>query len=390
MFLLLAGIVALAFNLRAAITSLPPLFPELAKSLHLSSASLAVLAAVPVLCFGVFSGVAAPLSRRFGEERVLGCALVLLTAGLLLRGGFPATMLFPGTALAGAAIALLNVLLPSLIKRRQPGRAGMLLGVYLLSMSAASILGSLMAVPVYRLSGNSVPLALAVWALPAGAAALAWMPQLRFRTLPAPQESEAGHAAVRLKVYRHALTWQVTAYMGLQSLTYYAALSWIPTMLRERGASPGGAGGLLALTSLGGAVSAIVVPVLAHRSRDQRALIAVTTTVGALGLAGMWFAPLASAVVWVLILGVGQGAALALALYFTIARAPDPSTAASLSAFAQSVGYLVATTGPLAAGLAHAATGGWTVTVVALLVIMGAQGAAGLLAARARTLPRPG
>lgn len=83
--LLVTGIIALAFNLRAAITSLPPLFPEISARLQLSPGTLAVLAAVPVVCFGLFSAVAAPLSRRFGEERVLGSALILLAAGLVLR-----------------------------------------------------------------------------------------------------------------------------------------------------------------------------------------------------------------------------------------------------------------------------------------------------------------
>ena len=115
-----------------------------------------------MLAFGVFSGVAAPLSRRFGEERVLGGAVGLLAAGLILRGVAPGVLLFPGTALAAAAIALLNVLLPSLVKRRAPERAGLLIGLYLLSLSAGSILASLIAVPVYNASGGSVPLSLAV------------------------------------------------------------------------------------------------------------------------------------------------------------------------------------------------------------------------------------
>src|SRR5580693_1080210 len=129
--LLTVGIMVLAVNLRAAITSLPPVFPELSAALHLSSASIAVLAAIPVLCFGLFSGVAAPLSRGFGEERVLLAALLLLAAGLLLRGAAPESMLFPGTVLAGGAIALMNVLRPSLIKRRRPEHAGVLIGAYL-------------------------------------------------------------------------------------------------------------------------------------------------------------------------------------------------------------------------------------------------------------------
>jgi CP family cyanate transporter-like MFS transporter len=363
------------------------LFPELAASLHLSSAALSWLASVPVLCFGLFSGVAAPLGRRFGEERVLGTALVVLAAGLALRGAFPGRMLFPGTALAACAIAVLNVLLPSLVKRRRPEQAGLLLGIYLVGLSAGSILSSLVAVPLFRLSGGSVPLAVGLWALPALGAAVVWLPQLSHRTVP---EGGPAGAAGRVRVYRHALAWQVTLFMGFQSLTFYAALSWVPTMFRDRGVSPGGAGNLLALMSFGGLVTALVIPVLAHRARDQRALMAITLVASAAGLAGIWFAPVGSAVAWVLILGMGQGAALALAIYFMMARAPDPVAAASLSGLAQSVGYLLATTGPLAVGFLHSATGGWTVPVTVLLVIIGIESAPGWLAARDTTLPLPG
>src|SRR6202044_4013319 len=184
---------------RAAITSLPPLFPELSTRLNLSPAAVSAVAALPVLAFGVFSGVAAPLSRRFGEERVLGGAVALLAAGLILRGVAPGVLLFPGTALAGAAIALLNVLLPSLVKRRAPERAGALIGIYLLCLNAGSILASLIAIPVYNLSGGSVPLSLSVWALPALAAGVAWLPQLKYRTVPHPaaRRPESAESGVR-------------------------------------------------------------------------------------------------------------------------------------------------------------------------------------------------
>jgi len=423
--LLVVGIVALAFNLRAAITSLPPVFPELSASLRLSSAALAVLASVPVLCFGVFSAVAAPLSRRFGEERVLEAALALLAAGLLLRGALPGVMLFPGTVLACAAIAPMNVLLPSLVKRRNPDRAGLLIGIYLLSLSAGSILSSLIAVPVYRASGGSVRLTLGLWALPAIAAAVAWLPQRKYRTMPpgpadapldaapldaapldaapldaapldaAPLDaaplgggSQPGRAG-QLRVYRYALAWQVTVFLGLQSLTFYATLSWLPTMFRDRGATAVHAGTLLALMNLGGAVTALVIPVLAHRVPSQRGLMVAAIAASAAGLAGVWFAPLAQSTAWILVLGLGQGAALSLAIYFTLARSPDPLVAASLSAFAQGTGYLVATAGPLAVGFLHTATGSWTVPVAALLAVLGGELVAGWQAARAGTLPGP-
>src|SRR5258708_723772 len=201
-----------------------------------------------------------------------------------------------------------------------------------------------------------------------------------------PREPPAAPPAP-LKLSRYALTWQVTAYMGLQSLTFYAELSWVPTMFRDGGVSAGGAGTLLALMSLGGAAGSLLIPVLAHRARNQQALVAGTVAVSAAGLAGAWFAPLAGDAAWVLLLGLGQGASLGLAIFFTLARAPDPRIAASLSGFAQSVGYLVATIGPLAVGFLHSSLGGWTVPVAVLLVITGLQLTPGWLAARAVTLP---
>ena len=391
--LLVAGIIALAVNLRASITSLPPLFPELAARLQLSPATLAVLAAVPVLCFGLFSGVAAPLSRRFGEERILGSALLLLAVGLLMRGIAPRSLLFPGTVVAAAAIALMNVLLPSLIKRRRPEQAGLLIGLYLMSLAAGAIVGSIAAVPVFTSTGadyGAVRLTLGIWALPALAAALAWIPQLRFRTLPgsATAPGAAGHHGV-LAMGRYALAWQVTAFMGLQSLSYYAALSWFPTMFRDRGASAVQAGNLLALMNFGNAVTAMLLPVLAHRARDQRVLVAVSMMATCGGLAGSVFAPLGSAPAWMLLLGLGQGATLGLGIFLTMARAPDPATAASLSGFAQGAGYLLASTGPLLIGLAHSATGGWAVPAGLLLGVAVLQLITGWLGGRALTLPPP-
>jgi CP family cyanate transporter-like MFS transporter len=391
--LLAAGIMVLAVNLRAAISSLPPVFPDLSAALHLSSASVAVLAAVPVLCFGLFSGLAAPLSRSFGEERVLLAALLLLAGGLLLRGAWPGFMLFPGTVLAGGSIALMNVLLPSLVKRRRPQQAGLLIGSYLLMLSLGAVVASLIAVPVLRAAGGTghggagwpIQLTLGLWALPALLAAVVWLPQIRYRTEPPP--AVPGTRAARASMHRHALAWQVAGFMGLQSMVYYATLSWLPTLFQDRGVSATSAGGLLALMNLGNAITAMLMPVLAQRARDQRLLVAATAAAMAAGLCGSAFAPTGGAVAWTLLLGLGQGSSLALAIFFTMARAPDPVTAASLSGFAQSAGYLIATIGPLAVGFLHTASGSWTLPVLLLLGITAALLWAGWLAGRDRTVP---
>jgi MFS transporter, CP family, cyanate transporter len=429
--LFVTGITALAFNLRPAITSLPPVFPELASRLGLSSAALTALATIPVVCFGVFSGVAPRLSRRFGDERALFVALIVVTVGLALRGGFPEVALFPATVLAAAAIAIMNVLLPGLIKRRMPERAGLLIGIYLLSLSVGAIIGSLISVPVYRGSGGSAQLVLGLWAIPAAVCAAMWLPQLRRRkpatslviaeaglggrapggestaargestvargestaargestaargrqSREADVKSSAGHA-----VHRHLLGWQVAGFMGLQSLTYYATLSWLPSLFRDRGASPAQAGVLISVAALGGAMTSLVVPVLAHRATDQRLLVIPTVLVSGIGIAAALFAPMGMATFWMFVLGLGQGAALGLAIFFTMARAATPAIAASLSSLAQSAGYLLASTGPLLVGFLHTATGSWTVPIFLLLGFTAIELFAGYLAARARVI----
>ena len=388
--LLVVAVAAAGLNLRTAITSLPPLFPDLQTQLHLSTATLSLLAATPVICFGVVSAFTAWLNRRYGEEMILLVALVLLTAGLLLRGVAPGVMLFPGTVLAASAIAVLNVLLSSMAKRRWPERAGLLIGIYLTTLSAGAILSSLLSVPLYDSSG-SVQLALGVWAVPAALAVLLWLPQLRYRTVGlAPAAADGAVVAparAGVKVYRYALTWQVTAFMALQSLLYYAVLSWLPTIFQDRGDSAVTAGNLLALMGVGNLTTSLLVPVLAHRRPSQRGLVVPSLIGTAAGLAGCLWAPLGSAPFWVLVLGVSQGSCLGLAIFFMLARAPDAGVAASLSAFAQSVGYLVASAGPLLVGLLHSATGSWNLPVVLLLVLCAAELATGLLAGRPLQLP---
>jgi len=388
--LLIVAVAAAGLNLRTAITSLPPLFPDLQTQLHLSTATLSLLAATPVICFGVVSAFTAWLNRRYGEEMILLVALVLLTAGLLLRGVAPGVMLFPGTVLAASAIAVLNVLLSSMAKRRWPERAGLLIGIYLTTLSAGAILSSLLSVPLYDSSG-SVQLALGVWAVPAALAVLLWLPQLRYRTVGlAPAAADGAVVAparAGVKVYRYALTWQVTAFMALQSLLYYAVLSWLPTIFQDRGDSAVTAGNLLALMGVGNLTTSLLVPVLAHRRPSQRGLVVPSLIGTAAGLAGCLWAPLGSAPFWVLVLGVSQGSCLGLAIFFMLARAPDAGMAASLSAFAQSVGYLVASAGPLVVGLLHSATGSWNLPLALLLVLCAAELATGLLAGRPLQLP---
>jgi CP family cyanate transporter-like MFS transporter len=224
----------------------------------------------------------------------------------------------------------------------------------------------------------------------------AWLPQLGHQaphriTASVTCPASAGQLRpARGHVHRHMLAWQVTAFMGLQSLTYYATLSFLPEIFLSRGMPPGQTGLVGSLLSIGGAVAAFGVPMLVHRSAlAARILVIATVAASAIGIVAPLIVPVGAGLALMVLLGLGQGAGISLALYFVMARAATPRTAASLSAMAQGIGYVLAAAGPLAVGLLHTATGGWTVPVLALLAITAVELLTGLLAARHRTVPEP-
>jgi CP family cyanate transporter-like MFS transporter len=374
----IVAVVVLSFNMRTAIGEIPPVLPDLG----LSPAAQSILATVPVICFGLAALAAPALRARFGEERGLLAVLAVLLVGVLVRATWPSGGMFPGTVLVGCAIAVMNVLTPSLVRRRFPGHVGLMTGVYTTALVAGGSLAAATTVPLRDAADGSLHVALGIWAVPIAIAFVVWLPQRRHRALPAVG---GGRAAIRA-LGRSRVAWFVTLFMGLQSLLYYAPLSWLPAIHRDQGIDATTAGFLLSLLNLISIPTTFLAPVFAHRMADQRKAVAGCVALTAIGLLGILLAPASTAAVWVVILGLGQGAALSLALLMIVLRAGDDHTAARLSSMAQGFGYLLAATGPLAMGLLHAATGAWHVPLAWLVALCGVELFVGLQAARPRVV----
>ena len=384
--LLVAGIVLVALNLRPALAGLGPLVADVRAATGLSNAAFGLLTTLPLLAFGGLSAFTPVVTRRLGVEGALGLALLLIGIGTAARAVPPTALLFGGTAVLGVGIALGNVLLPALVKRDFAERAGPMTALY----SSAMGLGATVA------AGVSVPLAgavgwrgsLAAWAALAAAALAVWLPQLRRRALP-PRRGTALDALRDLG--RSRLAWAVALFMGLQSLTFYVVLAWLPDLLQGRGMSAEAAGWMLAVSQAGGIAGSALVPLWAGRMRDQRPIVWALGAVEAVALAGLLVPSASPALValWVGLLGLVLGGSFGLSLLFLAVRADTPETAASLSGMAQSVGYLVAAVGPFAFGAIHDATGGWSVPLVALVGVLVLKVGAGLPAARDRQLSSP-
>jgi MFS transporter, CP family, cyanate transporter len=375
-----AALVLVALCLRGPFAAVGPVLDELGDELSLSTGSLAVVAALPLVCFGLLSPLAPVLAARIGLHRAALAATAVLLLGVVLRLGGTAG-LFAGTVLLTGGIAVVNVLLPAVARAEYGSRSAVVLGATTGSMAFSASLGAGFAQPFSDLTGSAVR-GLAVWAVPILAALLGLALLARRRPERAAPPPAAGR---RTAILRDPVALAVMAFFGLQSLSFYGMLTWLPAVLEDDAAvSPVAAGGLVALAAAFGAPLSLLVPPLAARRPGQAGWVLVAFLPAAAGIVGLLVAPAAAPVVWSVLYGFGTGAAFPLAMTLILVRSRDVAQTGRLSAASQSAGYLVAATGPLAVGLLHQATGGWRGGLLLLLVLLVAQAAVGLAAARPR------
>ena len=343
--LLLLGLVLVGLNLRPALSSLAPVLGMVSADTGLSPAMSGLLTTLPVACLGIFGPLAPHLARRLGSEKTIALVLLALAAGILLRTQLGLFGLFAGSALAGAAIGVIGVLLPGIVKRDFASRAGLMTGVYTMALCLGAALAAGFTVPVAEHFSHDWRPALALWALPAALALAVWWPQLNTR-------HAAGRGQWRVSgLLRDPLAWQVTLFMGLQSSLAYIVFGWLPSILMDRGLTAMQGGLMLSLSTMVQVPASLLVPILAHRCRNQRPPIAITLLAVIAGLLGMLYAPTDSLILWAVLLGFGQGGLFSTALSLLAHRSPDQHVAASLSGMAQGIGYMLASMGPFAVGL---------------------------------------
>jgi CP family cyanate transporter-like MFS transporter len=323
--LLIAGILMIATTLRVTFTGAAPLLDTIRLDYGLSTAQTGLLTTLPLLAFALVSPLAAGVARRIGMERSLFIALLLICAGIAVRSLPSAALLFIGTAIVGCGIALGNVLLPGLIKRDFPGQVAKLTGAYSLTMGVSAAFGSAMIVPLAQGSAGWHGALLMLMAFPL-VALLLWLPQWRQKHVA----TVTGAGALQNRaLWRSALAWQVTLFLGINSLIYYVIIGWLPAILLSHGYSEAQAGSVHGLLQLATAVPGLAVPLILHRLKDQRAIAGLVALMCAISAAGLWFMP-GMAVMWTLMFGFGTGATMILGLTFIGLRASSAHQAAAL------------------------------------------------------------
>ncbi|HYO38456.1 MAG TPA: MFS transporter [Nocardioidaceae bacterium] len=375
--LVVVGIVVLGFNLRPAAVSVGPVLDELTGGLAMTSTTAGVLTTLPVLAFAGFGALAPGLAKSVGLHRVTLLALVAVVLGLGVRARIsdvPLFLLLSMVALAGMATA--NVLLPSLVKLHFPDRVGVMTSVYTTALAVGLTFASVLTVPISDQLG-SWRWGLGAWAATALVAALPWLALVRHDLTPGPAARGISLAAVA----RTRLGWGMACFFGFQSMQAYAVFGWFATIYRDAGFSPGTAGLLLGVITAMSIPLSFVLPAWAARMTNQTWLILALVLCYPVGYLGLIVAPVGGAWLWAVLVGTGA-AVFPVVLTLIGLRARTSQGTAALSGFTQSVGYLIAAIGPFGMGVLYDLSGGWTIPLVALTVLVVPQLVAGLSVSR--------
>lgn len=379
---LLLGIIFVAMNLRSPITSVGPLIGIISDDLMLSGGQAGLITTIPLMSFAIISPIAPKLANKWTIEKTIFGALIVLILGMFLRAIPQLTFLFLGTTLLGAAIAICNVLIPGLVKKEFPHQSGLVTGIYSVSMNLTGAIASGISIPLVRKIGLDWNVALGLWSILALTAFVCWLPQLKRQDKEVqemtPQENSS--------IWTSTLAWSVTLFMGIQSFIFYVLVAWLPEMLVDKGLSTTQAGGMLSLLQMTLLPITFIVPIIAEKRPNQKSFVWVSFLLFAFGILGLMGNNMKIVTLSIMGIGVAGGIAFSLSMMFFNLRTTSAKQAAELSGMAQSVGYLLAATGPFLFGFLHDVTKNWQSSLIILLVMTSILLIVGLNSAKKRVI----
>lgn len=368
--LLMFAIVLVALNLRPSMAAIGPLLSAIRGDIELSFSLASLLTMLPVMAMGVAMFFGIRVSQRLGEQRTVVLSLLIIGVASASRLFLDsAAELILSAVLAGVGIALIQALMPALIKSRFRDNVALCMGLYVTSIMGGAAIAAAFA-PLVMIRTGSWRVGLAVWAALAVVALIFWMAQ------PAQQSLIESKSATRQSFFNNSRAWLLAIFFGLGTASYTCVLAWLAPYYVEKGWSEQDAGLLLGFLTAMEVLSGLATPAIANRSRDRRLVLVVLLGLIMAGFCGLILSPQHLSLMWPCLLGLGIGGLFPMSLIVSMDHLDNPQRAGSLTAFVQGIGYLIAGVSPLLAGMIRDHLGSfewawWALTaVVGLMILM--------------------
>lgn len=362
-------IVALGINLRPILTSIGPLLAEIRQATGLGFQGASLLTVLPVLCMGLFALGLPWIGPRLGESRGMIAGLLAIAAACAWRLALDSGVaLIASAVLAGTGVAIIQALVPGVVKRWFPHKVPAAMGLYSASLMAGGGTAAVLA-PVLASDSGHWQLGLGAWVVLAVVGLALWR-LLRPREAFVPQVARRGE-----HFFGSRRAWLLALYFGLINGGYTSMVAWLPLYYRQLGWSAEGSGRLIGLMTIFQVLAALSMPALIRRSSDRRPWLALCLLIQLGGFAGLLLAPMAHPLLWVALIGYGLGACFALSLMLTLDHLAEPGAAGSLAAFVQGIGFIITGIIPYLTGWLRDTTGSfqasWLLLACSVVLMLG-------------------
>ncbi|NMX63266.1 cyanate transporter [Pseudomonas sp. WS 5079] len=367
---LIISVVLVALNLRPSMAAVGPLLSSIRGDVPLSFSTASLLTMLPVMAMGLAMFFGMGLGKRFGEHRSIALSLVVIGIATLSRLFLDsAAELILSAIAAGVGIALIQALMPALIKSRFSDNVSLFMGLYVTAIMGGAALAASFS-PFIQVQTGSWRMGLAIWAVLAVLALLFWYAQ-RAALPPLPQAGSGPQESF----FGNRRAWLLAIFFGLGTASYTCVLAWLAPYYVEQGWSEQNAGLLLGFLTAMEVVSGLITPAIANRRQDKRGVVAVLLVLIIAGFCGLILSPQHFALLWPCLLGLGIGGLFPMSLILSLDHLDNPRRAGGLTAFVQGIGYLIAGVSPLIAGMIRDQLGSfewawWSLTAVGGVMLL--------------------
>lgn len=363
--LLTLTIIFIAANLRGPLTMVGPLIPSMKESFTSGNSLFGILTSIPLFVFGIISIIAPKLDNKFGKRITITTSLSLLLIGLLIRSLGSVSSLLIGSILVALGIGISNVLLPSIIVEGAPKKdVGRLTGTFTTTMGLFGSIASGLSIFLASIVGWQF--ALEIFVITAIIALVLWLTYSK--TVEGIEREEQLEPEIKLSyLLKSKLVWSIALFMGVQSWIAYALFAWVPSILIDRGMSSNFSAIALMIIQLCSMPTMYIIPIIAGKKKSQSMFVAITTIIGFIGCLSLFAANPIILTVGLVLIGIGQGASLSFSYLFFTVRTNSAKETSSLSGISQTIGYFIASTGPILFGYIHDITNLWNGSLIFML-----------------------
>lgn len=371
MAILLLSIIFVGLNLRPSMAAIGPLLSAIRQDIPFSFAMASMLTMMPVLAMGISLFFGMRLAKWIGEHQAITLSLLIIGlatfARLFVNSSFS---LILSAVISGFGIAIIQAILPAVIKAKFKSNVSLYMGFYVTSiMAGAAVAASLS--PFVMTQLNSWRSGLAIWCVLTIIALALWMSQRKNLSVAIEDESQCDICENHFTTKR---SWLLAVFFGFGTASYTCVLAWLAPYYVELGWTEQSAGLVLGLMTTMEVVAGFVVPALANKHKDRRGFLVVLLILIIIGFCGLILAPHHLSLLWPCFLGLGIGGVFALSLIVSIDHIDNPRRAGSLTAFVQGIGYLIAGLSPFIAGIIrdkfNSFEGAWWMLVVLMAVMI--------------------